>query len=294
MTLEIRKNILNTFKKICFVFVLGVIVIVPKFTFADLTNYTTLVSLPEIGGQTNFQEWLPKAFNLTIGIAVALAFVMITIGGVMYATSDAIYSKSEGRKYVENALIGLLFVIGAYVILYTINPEILNFNLTIESPQVSAPTGQTTTTTSTGGTVGGSTLTDAEVRLQFSSGVTARPQCQPGGTTSGCTSLVGVQQVAINGINGLQATCNCNITITSGTEGKHTTGSAHYSGLAFDFLPSAALKTAIVGPDAPATLPACFVPINRGPVVGRYLWEPKGSYCGGEVASTADHWHVTY
>lgn len=291
MTIGNRKNILKGFKKIILFFVLVLFVVIPKFTFADLTNYTTLVSLPEIGSQTNFQEWLPKAFNLTIGIAVALAFVMITIGGVMYATSDAIYSKSEGRKYVENALIGLLFVIGAYVILYTINPQILNFNLTIEAPQVSAPAGQTTTT---GGTVGGSTLTDTEVRLQFSSGVTARPQCQPGGTTSGCTNLNGIQQVAINGINGLQATCNCNIIITSGTEGKHTTGSAHYSGLAFDFLPSAELKTAIVGPNAPATLPACFVPINRGPVVGRYLWEPKGSYCGGEVASTADHWHVSY
>ncbi len=102
------------------------------------TDYVPLAPLPGISGHTTFSSYLPTAFNLSIGIAAAMAFVMITYGGIMYATSDAISGKSAGKDAIENALWGLLLVIGAYVILYTINPKILNFDLTLD--RIKTPT----------------------------------------------------------------------------------------------------------------------------------------------------------
>lgn len=81
---------------------------------------------------TNLELYLPAMFNLSVGIAAALAFIMITFGGVLYATSDALSGKADGKKYIENALWGLLLVIGAYTLLNTINPQLLDFKLGID------------------------------------------------------------------------------------------------------------------------------------------------------------------
>lgn len=91
--------------------------------------------------KTDFSTYLPAAFNLAIGLAGVLAFTMITYGGFRYMTSDALTGKEEGRGIIENALWGLLLVIGAYVILYTINPQILAFTLQLPTPQIQNQNG---------------------------------------------------------------------------------------------------------------------------------------------------------
>ncbi len=111
-------------------------------TFA-IGDYTVLVPLPGIGesdGKTNLETYLPAAFNLAIAISAIMAFVMITFGGIMYATSDAISGKSQGREYVTDAIWGLLLVLGAYAILWTINPRILNFDLDVQQIDTTTPT----------------------------------------------------------------------------------------------------------------------------------------------------------
>ncbi len=105
-------------------------------------DYTVLAPLPGIGdpatGKTDLQKYLPAAFKLGIGIAAALAFVMITLGGITYATSDAVFQKSQGKEWITNAIWGLLLVIGAWVILNTINPKILRFDLSLPKPEIKA------------------------------------------------------------------------------------------------------------------------------------------------------------
>jgi hypothetical protein len=119
------------------IMILAVLILISFSVFTKvgaLGEYTTLAPLPgttDNVGNTNLETYLLGVFNLSIGIAAVLAFVMITFGGVMYATSDAISGKSQGREYVENAIWGLLLVIAAWVILYTINPNILTFKLSI-------------------------------------------------------------------------------------------------------------------------------------------------------------------
>jgi hypothetical protein len=66
---------------------------------------------------------------------------MIVIGGFQYISTDAIQKKSEGKERIKNAVLGLVLVISAWLILATINPNLLNINLNIESVTTTAPTG---------------------------------------------------------------------------------------------------------------------------------------------------------
>lgn len=108
----------------------------PSFLFAQQNpndiNYTPLVVLPGVG-QTDtdveLRTYIPGMFRLAIGIAGALAVLMIVIGGVEYITSESLGGKSDGRERINNAIIGLILAIGSYAILATISPNSLEFNL---------------------------------------------------------------------------------------------------------------------------------------------------------------------
>ncbi len=114
--------------------------------FAVETTYKTLAPLPGLPSNSSvtFLQYVPLVFNLLIGLSFALAFIMIVWGGVEYMSTDAIYGKSAGRERIKNALWGLLLVLGAYIILQTINPKLVSFRLDqITNPQTTTPTPPT-------------------------------------------------------------------------------------------------------------------------------------------------------
>lgn len=137
-------------------------------------DYVVLAPLPGIGdaasgGKTTLETYLPNAFNLMVGVAAALAFIMITWGGVMYATSDALSSKTDGKKFIEDAVWGLLLVIGAWIILNTINPQILNFNLSLPKSTIQTTPG---VSISGGGGTGGGVGCEGPCPYSYTSGGT--------------------------------------------------------------------------------------------------------------------------
>src|SRR3989344_5179787 len=73
-----------------------------------------------------FGNYLNIIIKLVIGIAAVLAMVMIVMGGIEYMTSDLISSKEAGKDTIRNAILGLLIALGAYLILNTINPQLLS------------------------------------------------------------------------------------------------------------------------------------------------------------------------
>ena len=92
----------------------------------------------------NPEQYLPFLFDLLIGVSALLAIVMIVVGGITYMTSDVFSQKSHGKETITNALWGLLLVISAYMILYTVNPDLLKFRLSfpmINNPGWQAPVG---------------------------------------------------------------------------------------------------------------------------------------------------------
>jgi hypothetical protein len=102
-------------------------------------KYVPLASIPlpnasgNVGASGNLGSYFSEMYQLGVGIATALAVLMVIWGGVEYVTTDAIGGKEEGRQKVQNAILGLLLALGSYLILKTINPALLNTNLDIKS-----------------------------------------------------------------------------------------------------------------------------------------------------------------
>ncbi len=77
----------------------------------------------------DFFTYISGIVNLLIAIAAILSVIFIAIGGVKYVTTDSISGKESGKETITNALLGLLLALASWLILYTINPQLLEFNL---------------------------------------------------------------------------------------------------------------------------------------------------------------------
>lgn len=100
--------------------------------------------LAPVGGLTEcltLTAYLSGVFYITIGIAGVLAVVMIVICGIQMMMSGSVAGKSAAKECIWNALFGLLIALGAYAILYTINPELLRNDIAL----IAAPSSITGT-----------------------------------------------------------------------------------------------------------------------------------------------------
>jgi len=280
------------------------LVILFSFTplvYAQLGEYVPLAALPKTtdsGGKTTLATYLPAVFSLSIGIGAAMAVVMITYGGILYATTDAINGKEEGKKYITDAIVGLLLILSSWIILVTINPNMVNFSLILPKPKVIPDAGGIIPG---GGTPGngriypGYPLSDVQLaenartlktlqdaNIGINNGGTP---CTNPAVTSGCTNVYQLPGQAINGVIALKNApgCNCNVQITGGTEGGHET---HGPGLPrLDLAKDGALNAYIIN--------------NKfGPIVRNRKNEPvytlklsTGSYSFTDEGS---HWHVDF
>lgn len=112
---------------------LSILLFLPFFvsaqeTFVPLTNG----GIPGVQAGSSFGDFLNTTFKLGLAVAATLAVVMITIGGLQYMTTDSIYNKTEGREKIQDAIIGLLIALLIWLILFTINPNLLKFDINIK------------------------------------------------------------------------------------------------------------------------------------------------------------------
>ena len=113
--------------------VLGSIALLPSTIFA--VEYQLLAPIPEAGFTSNpannFGSYAASLIRLIIGAATVLAIIMFIFGGFAYMTSESLSAKGAGRETMMNAVGGLVLLLASYLILNTINPNLLNLNLNI-------------------------------------------------------------------------------------------------------------------------------------------------------------------
>lgn len=91
------------------------------------------IALPGVGSQTVisdgayrvspwFTSYVAAAYRFLIGASIIVAAIMVTYGGFLYIVKGSIQSVSDGKKYITDALIGLVLVLASATILSTINP----------------------------------------------------------------------------------------------------------------------------------------------------------------------------
>lgn len=101
---------------------------------AATTGYVPISSIPGANPQSvDLVQYINAAFNLALGVGALLAVLMIVYGGFEYIFSGVLEGKKNGRARIQQALYGLALLILVYLILYIINPQIVNLNIFINS-----------------------------------------------------------------------------------------------------------------------------------------------------------------
>ncbi|MCR4330509.1 MAG: hypothetical protein NUV49_01350 [Patescibacteria group bacterium] len=112
---------------------------------------------PSIGGGNatgNPGDYFNNIYRLMVGITSVLAVIMIVVGGLEYIASAANPSaKASAKSRIWAAIGGLLLALSSYLILQTINPDLVNFNLNIEKKGLQQTGGATGGGAPSGGTI---------------------------------------------------------------------------------------------------------------------------------------------
>lgn len=100
--------------------------LLPLLAFAD--GYVSLVGIDKLNdvGKWDAQEYINTFYRIAIIIAALIAVLKLIYAGAQYVLSGVVTDKANAKKDIEQALVGLLIIIGAVTILRQINPDIAN------------------------------------------------------------------------------------------------------------------------------------------------------------------------
>ena len=106
------------------------------------TGYWPLTPLPGMDPTqpVKAEDYINSIFSILIGLAGVLAVVMIIYGGIQYMSTDAFSGKSEAKSTIQNAFLGLGLAIASYLILNTINPDLVNIKINIPTQTIPGKT----------------------------------------------------------------------------------------------------------------------------------------------------------
>jgi hypothetical protein len=104
-----------------------------NFLFPIARAVTISTSIPGMSSGSSAASpgaWIAGFYQFALLIGGILAFGAIVFGGVKYtASAGNPSSQSDAKEWIEGALIGLLLLAGVYLILYVINPNLVNLSM---------------------------------------------------------------------------------------------------------------------------------------------------------------------
>lgn len=274
---------------------------------ANAQGYVPLAPLPiGEGGSLSYSytmsSYLSGAIKLIIALGGALAILMAIIGGTQYvAAGISPDAKSSAKARITNAFIGLALILTSYLILNSINPKLVQFNLTLE--KVTPAELQTFTNTPPISTA--TFREDSAVRdiLMNNSQITInKSACVAVGDTN-CTSVQNLNGSAVMGLRKLdENTCsrrnaigflanNCHVIVTGGTE--YWLHQTHGDGTV-----ETSTKVDLRKGDVDGTVDGYIkkdgvVPETPCGIRNAPKYQPDGQ-SGGTYVDEGDHWHVCY
>lgn len=202
------------------------LVIFPVYAFA----YTLLQPLPgitEVSGGQGFSQYLSWIFKFALIAAAFLAVIQIVIAGVeMVGSAASEKARGDAEQRIRDAVLGLLLAFGAWLILYTINPDLVKMELNIPDINIKAvpvDSGEFRE-------VDRNKISAAAARDQFSEiGIDVKSECPPGQSVN-CVRLEGVRQSTIDELKNLKEQFpGAQIYVTGGTESGHSSGATSHS-----------------------------------------------------------------
>lgn len=101
---------------------------------SDTALYTLQISIPNpSGGETttvrNYGDYVAAIYKYLIGVAVTIAIVFVMIGGIRYVIGASTGEVGKAKDMITKAITGLVLLLFAYVILYTVNPDLVRLQV---------------------------------------------------------------------------------------------------------------------------------------------------------------------
>jgi len=113
--------------------IISLIFVISLFFIGDiaLADYTPMENIPGTTTDiSNFPAYVMAIYKFAIWAVGLSSLFMISIGGFMYFTSAGNTSKMEGgKRVIADAIYGLIAVLFAWLILNTINSNLVNISL---------------------------------------------------------------------------------------------------------------------------------------------------------------------
>jgi|GEM_PF-1658837 len=120
-------------RTLLFTLLLSFTIVLPTVAVAQ-QDFVPLVGIPFVD-EFNIDENSPglsgyvnSLYRAAIIVAAVLAVAKIVIAGVQYMITDIGTQKGQAKKTIRGAVFGLLLVIGAVLVLETINPTLTSLN----------------------------------------------------------------------------------------------------------------------------------------------------------------------
>jgi len=242
-----NKNLkLNIFLGITFL-----ILFLPHIGLADLS--LTLKNSPpclltnkfgECFDPTSIEGYINLVYRFMLGVGGFLAVGMIVWGAILISLSGGIDKVKEGKDYITSSLFGLALLFGSYLILKTINPNLVYLTpptappVTLQQKQTPyhkvhtaddpffkqyCPNGQNGEPSSEAKT------NESNARSEFQKagiGISSTGGCDNLCNAS-CTSVGELPSIVLDFLTKLKANCKCDITLTGGNEVGHQSHAPH-------------------------------------------------------------------
>lgn len=110
-----------------------------KHMFQQALGTATMVPSPAQSGQflsqlfnpttTDLAQFFNAFFKTALIVGAMLAVLRIGYAGFIYMTTDSFGSMGNAKQIIQDAVLGLLLLLSIWLILYQINPNILNLNI---------------------------------------------------------------------------------------------------------------------------------------------------------------------
>lgn len=158
-------------------------------------EYEFLAPLPLAGeegeelGEGSLADYLSNMLKLIVALGGVLSVFVGVVGGIQYVASGITPSaKNDAKNRIQNALTGLVLILSSYLILNSINPNLVNISFELKNVATSSATVLDTTTS-------GSSVSPYKVA--------GKTTCYMGG--SDCND--GYTCTAVEGADSLYGTC---------------------------------------------------------------------------------------
>ncbi len=278
-------------------------------------EYQLLEKIPGTSGLgSDLPGYVSAIYKMALVIVTLSAVLMLSIGGFMYLTSAGnTASIGTAKGIIYDSLIGLVIALVAWLVLYIINPDLVEINLTALAPVAPIGGNPAGAPGAIGALPSGSdvdlatkilanrkiTLASAGDCKSSNNFVTPKSNMESiaaGKKADKCTSGCGPQEVgclteATNISNKMMAAMlavseQFAFTVTSMSGGPHSNTSVHYRGAAIDIVPvGQALMDAFVKAGA---FP------DKGDQSSSMCEDKKGKNVGCGSGSGADHIHLVF